>query len=145
MPGYYKRAPVRAAPVVSDVVVTCDGCARALDEGEKLFCGHCFDKRPKELVEVIKEIPVIQTVEIEKTPALNLNEKTEDLKMNFLWRVALTKAGKVVVSYVVAKLGALELSKVGISVEPAVLTAALLAGIETGRNWLKQKTGWKFL
>ena len=55
------------------------------------------------------------------------------------------KAVKLLINYLVSGKVAVLLTSVGVTVDPIVLQGAVMAGIETGRGWLKQKTQWGWL
>ena len=66
---------------------------------------------------------------------------------NFLWSIASKKFAKILLQYVIAHLSRLALDKYGLSVsiDHAITEGAILSGLELGRNFVKTKTGWKFL
>lgn len=67
-----------------------------------------------------------------------------DIK-EWLWQIALQKGVKRIVQLGIAWLMAQNLDKAGVTINPEAATVAIFGGIEIARNWLKMKTGWKFL
>lgn len=65
--------------------------------------------------------------------------------MNWLWKVALKKLVKRGVQIVVAWITGHNLDRLGITIDPVQLSVAIWAFLELGRDWLKQKAGWRFL
>ncbi len=55
------------------------------------------------------------------------------------------KVVKLLVNYIVSGKVAILLTSVGVTVDPIVLQGAVMAGIETGRGWVKQRTQWNWL
>ena len=55
------------------------------------------------------------------------------------------KAVKLLINFLVSGKIAIILASIGVTVDPVVLQGAIMAGIETGRGWIKQKTHWNWL
>jgi len=55
------------------------------------------------------------------------------------------KVVKLLVNYIVSRKVAILLTSVGVTVDPIVLQGAVMAGIESGRGLLKQRTKWNWL
>lgn len=63
--------------------------------------------------------------------------------MKFLWRIAIRKGVATAVKTVLAVVGVATLQNWGISVNQAVFCSAVVGAIETLRNYLKVKHGFK--
>ena len=68
---------------------------------------------------------------------------------DWLFSVAVKKMIKRLVVLIIARVSALELKKAGVEVDweqfDTWLTGGLFGLFTVGTNWLKMKTGWKFL
>lgn len=65
--------------------------------------------------------------------------------MNWAWHIAVTKLLKRFVQIVIAWLIGHNLDQFGIKLDEVQLSAAIWAGLEYLRNWLKVKLGIKWL
>lgn len=76
---------------------------------------------------------------------MSMLDGLKDQTNNWLARIAFRKATVWLTGLIVARVMASHLDKIGVTVDPDKLTAEIGVGFVLAHDWLKLKTGWKWL